>query len=188
MELPTMPSPCGLVASPFSILITISYNKQYLILIILSFPIGLLSSPNPSTGPSLVQLQHRELFFITLSQENNFSYGQLMGFLYLITLEVLFEVSHEKDFLAGEVPDVTKEQLTELLNGWLANGPQLEFLTSLGFLVLGLFGSNFKVAYLEQVELPDFLNFCKVGSSNLLETNIVDIITYSGNDFTGVGP
>ncbi|KAJ9054689.1 hypothetical protein DSO57_1011479 [Entomophthora muscae] len=64
-----MPPPCGLVASPFSILTTISYNKQYL-LIILSFFIGLLSSPTPSTELSLVQLQQDESFIdADLAQE-----------------------------------------------------------------------------------------------------------------------
>ncbi|KAJ9059575.1 hypothetical protein DSO57_1001114 [Entomophthora muscae] len=82
-------------------------------------------------------------------------------------------ISCEKDLLAEEVPNVTKEQLTEFLNGWFANGPQSEFLASLGHLVLGLFGSNFGVARLDQVEFPDFLNFCKVVSSNPLEAELV---------------
>ncbi|KAJ9084976.1 hypothetical protein DSO57_1018705 [Entomophthora muscae] len=56
-----MPPPCGLVASPLSILITVSYNKQYLTPIILSFPIRLLSSPIPNTEPSLIQLQQPHL-------------------------------------------------------------------------------------------------------------------------------
>ncbi|KAJ9052751.1 hypothetical protein DSO57_1031114 [Entomophthora muscae] len=78
--------------------------------------------------------EYQELFFITLSQEANFLYGKLMGFLYLLTLEMLFEVTHEKDLLAKEIPDITKLRLTEFLKSWLANGPQSEFLASLGLL------------------------------------------------------
>ncbi|KAJ9061845.1 hypothetical protein DSO57_1016608 [Entomophthora muscae] len=117
--------------------------------------------------------EYQELFFITLFQEANFLYFQLMGFLYLLTLEMLFEVTHEKDFSAKEIPDVTKLQLTEFLNSWLANGPQSEFLASLKLLIFGLFGSYFGVARLDQVEFPDFLSFCKVGSSCTLEANVV---------------
>ncbi|KAJ9088905.1 hypothetical protein DSO57_1018302 [Entomophthora muscae] len=117
--------------------------------------------------------EYQELFFITLSQEGNFSYSQSMGFLYLLTLEILFEVTHKKDLLAKEIPDVTKIQLKEFLNGWLANGPQSEFLASLGLLINGLFGSVFGVARLDQVKLPNFLNFCKVSSISSLEANVV---------------
>ncbi|KAJ9063127.1 hypothetical protein DSO57_1003259 [Entomophthora muscae] len=117
--------------------------------------------------------EYQELFFITLSQEANFFYSRSVGFLYLLTLEMLFEVTHEKDLLAKEIPDVTKLQLTEFLSSLLANGPQSELLASLGLLIFELFGSNFGVARLDQVEFPNFLTFCKVGSSCPLEANVV---------------
>ncbi|KAJ9054731.1 hypothetical protein DSO57_1011043 [Entomophthora muscae] len=115
-------------------------------------------------APQAISLQNREA---------NFLYGQSMGFLYLLTLEMLFKVTHEKDLSAEEIPDVLKLQLTEFLNSWFANGPQSEFLASLGLLIFGLFGSDFGVVRLDQVKFHDFLNFHKVGSSCPLDASVV---------------
>ncbi|KAJ9068187.1 hypothetical protein DSO57_1031186 [Entomophthora muscae] len=99
--------------------------------------------------------------------------SQVNGFLIPCYFGDTFEVTHEKEILEEEVPEVTREQLAEFLNEWLANGPQSEFLAGLGLLIMGLFGSDFVVACLDQVEFPDFLNFCKVSSIVPLDAGVV---------------